>query len=77
MSDCLVVVDNSNIFIEGAKFSAHRKGVHRQPTDLRDPQDPSWRLDFGQLLSFLADGRGIIDAILVGSTPPRNDSVWT
>jgi uncharacterized LabA/DUF88 family protein len=77
MSDCLILVDNSNVFIEGRKLSARRKGMHRQPSDTRDPQDFSWRLDFGQLLSFLANGRGIIDAILVGSTPPKNDSVWT
>jgi uncharacterized LabA/DUF88 family protein len=37
----------------------------------------SWRLDFGKLLDFLAEGRPIIAAILVGSTPPSNDSVWT
>lgn len=76
MSECLILVDNSNVFIEGKKFSARRKGMHRRPGDTRDPQDPSWRLDFGQLLSFLANGRRIIDAILVGSTPPQNDSVW-
>jgi hypothetical protein len=76
MAKCLVLVDNSNVFIEGKKFSARRKGVQRQATDTRDPQDPSWRIDFGRLLTFMAKGRGIIDAILVGSRPPQNDSVW-
>ncbi|MSP48504.1 MAG: NYN domain-containing protein [Alphaproteobacteria bacterium] len=74
---CLILVDNSNIFIEGKKFSARRKGVYRRSTDEKDPQDPSWRLDFGHLLDFMADKRPILDAILVGSTPPQNDSVWT
>jgi len=59
------------------KFSARRKGVQRGPADARDPQDPSWRMDFGRLLKFLANGREILDAILVGSTPPTSDSVWT
>ncbi len=77
MSKCLILVDNSNVFIEGKKFSARRKGIQKQPTESRDPQDPSWRLDFGRLLHFLANGREIIDAILVGSRPPQNDSVWT
>lgn len=71
------MLDNSNVFIEGKKFSARRKGIYRQAGDQRDPQDPSWRLDFGKLLEFLAEGREIIDAILVGSRPPQNDSVWT
>src|SRR5260370_30167670 len=77
MNDSLILVDNSNVFIEGRKFSARRKGVQRQSLEERDPQDPSWRLDFGKLLEFLAGGRTIVAAILVGSTPPSNDSVWT
>jgi uncharacterized LabA/DUF88 family protein len=76
VTKCLILLDNSNVFIEGKKFSARRKGVLRGPTDTHDPQDPSWRLDFGKLLEFLANGREIINAILVGSRPPQNDSVW-
>jgi uncharacterized LabA/DUF88 family protein len=75
-SGCVILVDNSNVFIEGQKFSARRKGLQRGPTDRRDPQDPSWRIDFGALLQFMAEGRTIIAAILVGSEPPQNDTVW-
>jgi hypothetical protein len=75
-SECLILVDNSNVFIEGRKFSARRKGQYRGSMDVRDPQDPSWRIDFGSLLAFMAEGRPIITAILVGSEPPPNDSVW-
>ena len=72
----MIVVDNSNIFIEGQKYSAGVKGIKKaSPTD-RDPCDPSWRLDFGGLLASLAEGRKIRAAILVGSRPPKNDSVW-
>jgi uncharacterized LabA/DUF88 family protein len=73
---CLVVVDNSNVFIEGQKFSARNKGVLRNPGDERDPQDPSWRIDFGNLLLEISAGRIVEEAILVGSRPPANDSVW-
>ena len=77
MTDCLILVDNSNLFIEGRKHAAQRKGVLATLRDERQPQDPSWRLDFAGLLATLADGRHIAQAILVGSRPPRNDQVWT
>jgi uncharacterized LabA/DUF88 family protein len=76
MNECLILVDNSNIFIEGRKFSARQKGLIRQPQDQRDPIDWSWRIDFGSLLRQVANGHKIIKAILVGSTPPPNDSLW-
>jgi uncharacterized LabA/DUF88 family protein len=70
------LVDNSNIFIEGQKLSARRKGVPKSDPNDKDPCDPSWRIDFGALLNHLAGGRKILNAILVGSRPPKNDSVW-
>ena len=73
--DCVILVDNSNIFIEGQKASAVRKGQQVLP-DGRRPQDPSWRIDFAKLLAFMADGRNIHAAFLVGSRPPPKDSVW-
>jgi uncharacterized LabA/DUF88 family protein len=73
MDKCVIVVDNSNIFIEGQKHSAKAKG---QQNGDRNTCDPSWRIDFGNLLQRLADGRSIHAAILVGSRPPANDSVW-
>lgn len=73
---CVVLVDNSNIFIEGQKFSATQKGFDIDPTTGRKITDPSWRIDFAELLSALADGRTIHSAILVGSRPPQNDGVW-
>jgi uncharacterized LabA/DUF88 family protein len=75
MEECVILVDNSNLFIEGQKASAVRKGV--TPTFLgdRQPSDISWRIDFGRLLQQLANGRQI-RSILVGSRPPPNDDVW-
>ena len=72
----VVVVDNSNIFIEGQKYSARHKGINQSAYPGRDPQDPSWRIDFGALLREIASGRTVATAILVGSRPPQNDSVW-
>lgn len=74
--DCVILVDNSNIFIEGQKCSALRKGQTPSPPDFRRPQDPSWRLDFAKLLAFMAEGRKIHKSFLVGSRPPPKDDVW-
>jgi len=76
LNECLILVDNSNVFIEGMKFSARRQGMVRAAGDDRDPQDWSWRIDFGSLLREVANGHKIIKAILVGSVPPPSDSVW-
>ncbi|MDR0843297.1 MAG: NYN domain-containing protein [Acidobacteriota bacterium] len=76
VNECLILVDNSNIFIEGRKFSARKKGMVRKTTDLHEPVDWTWRIDFGSLLKQVANGHTIIESILVGSTPPPNDSLW-
>lgn len=73
---CVIVVDNSNIFIEGQKYSAVLKKVKPAAPGGKLPCDPSWRVDFLGLLNSLADGREIESAILVGSRPPANDRVW-
>lgn len=74
--DCVILVDNSNIFIEGRKLSAARKGVYAANPGDRSPVDPSWRIDFATLLLELAGQRNIQAAILIGSRPPPNDNVW-
>jgi uncharacterized LabA/DUF88 family protein len=74
--DCVILVDNSNIFIEGQKCSAIRKGMTRASFVEKQPIDVSWRIYFEKLLSQLADGRKIRKAFLVGSRPPPKDNVW-
>jgi uncharacterized LabA/DUF88 family protein len=82
MNECLILVDNSNIFFEGRKFSARNKWLVKTPfdqyilMDMYDLVDWSWCIDFGSLLKQVANGHKIIKAILVGSTPPPNDSLW-
>jgi uncharacterized LabA/DUF88 family protein len=73
--ECLILVDNSNIFIEGQRFAAKKKGIKSSSSE-QDAFDYSWRIDFGALLKEVANGHEIIKAILVGSTPPPNDSLW-
>lgn len=76
MDKCIILVDNSNVFIEGQKLSAKNKGVKKQPGDTHEPCDLSWRIDFGSLLKEVAEGKTILKAILVGSTPPATDTIW-
>lgn len=73
---CLILVDNSNVFIEGQKASAKAKGVLQVSSADKPPVDISWRIDFAGLLSELAEGRPILEAFLVGSRPPPKDEVW-
>jgi uncharacterized LabA/DUF88 family protein len=75
-----VYVDNSNVFIEGKRVSAVRRGLAK---DIRDAMnqntiDNSYRLDFGNLYRFTAgeEPTKIKRAVLFGSRPPENDSVW-
>lgn len=74
MKECVIIVDNSNIWIEGMKYSANIKGL--PSVDGKDPCDFKWRIDFGKLLNKVAEGAVIRKAILVGSRPPKNDSLW-
>ncbi len=73
---CVALVDNSNIFIEGQKYSARLKGMINDPLTGKQACDPSWRVNFAALLSALAGTRRIHKALLVGSRPPQNDGVW-
>ena len=67
---CLILVDNSNVFIGGRQLSAERKGVRGK--NHRDrPADPSWRLNFDELIAYLANGREVCSAIMVGSSLSR------
>lgn len=74
MKECVIIVDNSNIWIEGMKYSASLKGL--PSVDGKEPCDFKWRIDFGKMLNKVAEGAVIRKAILVGSRPPKNDSLW-
>ena len=72
-------VDNSNVWIEGMHVSAVQKGLAPDiRTALRsDICDQAWTLDFGRLYEF-AGGQvpDVGRAVLFGSRPPPNDTLW-
>src|SRR5258708_1176724 len=75
-----VYFDNSNVFIEGKRVSAVVQGYALNIWDAIENRilDNNYRLDFGKLHSFAAgsDQRKIKRAVLFGSRPPQNDSLW-
>jgi len=72
-----VYVDNSNVWIEGMHVSAVEKGMAPDIWAACAERicDSSWKLDFGRLFEFAA-GSNVGRALLVGSRPPPDDSVW-
>lgn len=75
-----IYVDNSNVFIEGKRVSAVDKGLSLSVAEATKHKilDGEYRIDFGKLHTFLVDGdtSGIKKAVLFGSRPPANDSLW-
>lgn len=75
-----VYVDNSNVFIEAKRVSAVQKGWALNIFDAMNNRilDNTYRLDFGKLHSFTAGNKPskIARAVLFGSRPPANDSLW-
>lgn len=74
-----VYVDNSNVWIEGQRLSAVRKGLARDISDAvsRKIVDHTWSYDFGRLYELACPDTATIGrSILFGSRPPANDSLW-
>jgi hypothetical protein len=76
-----IYVDNSNVFIEGKRVSAVDKGLSMDIFEATKNKilDNEYRIDFGKLHTFLLNGdsSGIKKAVLFGSRPPANDSLWS
>lgn len=70
-----VYVDNSNIFIEGRRISAVKKGMAKNIYEAMGSLivDPAWNMDYGRLYEFLCGDDAV--ARLWGSPPP-GDSFW-
>jgi uncharacterized LabA/DUF88 family protein len=74
-----VYVDNSNVWIEGMRVSAVRKGMAADTKDAmnRKITDQTWTYDFGKLYEAVCpDLEQIGRSSLFGSRPPENDSLW-
>lgn len=72
-------VDNSNVWIEGMHVSAVQNGhapdiwtaLHNRICDY------SYKIDFGRLFQFAGGAKSEVGrAVLFGSRPPKNDSLW-
>jgi len=71
-------VDNSNVYIEGQRLAAVKKGmaIDLQDAFYRKIFDFTWNIDYGKLHQFLCGDKSEIGcAKLWGSLPP-NDSFW-
>jgi uncharacterized LabA/DUF88 family protein len=71
-------VDNSNVWIEGMHVAAVASGKAADiGTAMRHNITDSWKIDFGRLLEFAGGDKSEIGrAVLYGSRPPPNDSLW-
>jgi hypothetical protein len=70
-----VYVDNSNIYIEGCRIAAVKKGLAKSIYEAMGSGivDHQWNLDYGKLYEFLCGDDAV--ARLWGSPPP-GDSFW-
>jgi len=74
-----VYVDNSNVFMDGQRVAAVENGLAVDIDDAISNRilDRGYRLDFGKLYRFVANnGCEVKRAVLFGSRPPQNDSLW-
>jgi hypothetical protein len=74
IDDCLLFVDDSNVWIEAQKFAA--LGNTYIPKLADGDRDPRLRIDIGKLVDTLCDGRIQRQSYIYGSRPPPNDMVW-
>ena len=71
-------VDNSNVWIEGMHVAAVEDGLAPNVWEAQSERiTAAFRMDFGRLYEF-AGGTGteVGRAVLYGSRPPANDSLW-
>lgn len=72
-------VDNSNVWIEGMYVAAVQSGIAPDIATAHKHRicHTGWKLDFGRLFAFAGgEKQDVKRALLFGSRPPPNDSVW-
>jgi uncharacterized LabA/DUF88 family protein len=72
-------VDNSNVWIEGMHVSAVAHGIAPDIWSALKHRicDYNWKIDFGKLHEFAGGQASDVGrAVLYGSRPPANDSLW-
>lgn len=73
-------VDNSNVWIEGMHVAAVANGLAPTIWDALENKicDYGWKMDFGKLYEFAGGNTAEVGrAVLYGSRPPANDSLWS
>jgi uncharacterized LabA/DUF88 family protein len=73
-------VDNSNVWIEGMHVSATAQGKAPDIWAALNYRicDYDWKIDFGKLYEFAGGQSSEVGrAVLYGSRPPANDSLWS
>jgi len=72
-------VDNSNVYIEGSRIAAVKKGLAPNIFDAMNQfiTDTSWQLDYGKLHMFLCgNDKNEIGAARLWGSPPPSDTFW-
>ena len=71
-------IDNSNVWIEGMHVAAVEEGLAPDIWTAHDRRITArWRVDFGRLFEFAGGQTSDVGrAVLYGSKPPPNDSLW-
>ena len=72
-------IDNSNVWIEGMHVSAVKTGKapDMQTAMMKGICDYDWKIDFGRPYEFARGQSSEVGrAVLYGSRPPANDSLW-
>jgi uncharacterized LabA/DUF88 family protein len=70
MNGLHLFIDNSNIFIEAQRVARNRYFYD-------DELVVRLRINYGELLEKIKNQRKLMEAVLVGSRPPQNDSLWS
>lgn len=69
-TECLMFIDESNLWIEG-------KTVHASKLKLTDAdKDPRFRIDYGKLVELLIEDRYMSKCFIYGSNPCLIDTIW-
>ncbi len=80
MSKLFVYIDNSNVFIEGARLSAVKKQMPGAATLIEAMNnrvvDQTWHLDYGALQCLATCDLTRISVARLWGSPPPSDSFW-
>ena len=73
-----VYVDNSNLFIEGQRVSAVRRGLARNIFEAMNNGilDFEWNLDYGRLYEMVCGDKADVAGARLWGSPPPGDSFW-